>query len=580
MIAASLYIIVCSARNRLRVRLRRLREPRYLLGAIAGVAYFYFTVFARVRGGRASRRPRPSAAQSAGLAAALQAQGIGLGAMFVLALAALAWVFPGNSGLLDFTPAETNFLITAPVTRRQLLLHRLMRSQIGLLFASVMPAIFFPSGSGLARVRVAVALWLVLVTAKVYFTGVTLARTRLDIMTAGGRWAALAPLAVVVAATTIVIASIWHAFAGRPVEDPLDAVNRLGLVATNGAAGVVMLPIVVLLRPLVAPWPLSFFAALVPAAFVLAATIAWVLRSDSVFEEAAAAVAARRSAARSPRQDAASRSRAFAWTLAPKGRTEGIFLWKNAMQVLRATTGAELIRYVVPLALVAVSLGTALMAGNRARGTAMTLCSFAIGAAMFTVLLGPQVVRIDLRDDLRHLEVLKTWPLEAAAVIRGEMLCAGALLTGAAWLAIASATILSAAGFPRLSLDWRLSGSFTAAVLAPALVIAQLTIHNAAAVLFPAWVPLGHSRPRGLDAMGQRLILFSAIVVALVFMMTPAALAGGVVWLAFRGILGAVALVPAAVTCAVIVMIEVLAATEVLGPAYERLDMLAVERSE
>jgi hypothetical protein len=80
--------------------------------------------------------------------------------------------------------------------------------------------------------------------------------------------------------------------------------------------------------------------------------------------------------------------------------------------------------------------------------------------------------------------------------------------------------------------------------------------------------------------MGQRLILFGAVVVALVFMMTPAGLAGGVVWLAFRGILGAVALVPAAVTCAVIVTIEVLAATEVLGPAYERMDMLAVERAE
>jgi len=36
MLFASLYIIVCSARNRLRVRLRRLREPRYLFGAIAG----------------------------------------------------------------------------------------------------------------------------------------------------------------------------------------------------------------------------------------------------------------------------------------------------------------------------------------------------------------------------------------------------------------------------------------------------------------------------------------------------------------------------------------------------------------
>ena len=46
---ASLYIIVCSARNRARVRLRRLREPRYLIGAIVGVAYIYFSFFGRFR---------------------------------------------------------------------------------------------------------------------------------------------------------------------------------------------------------------------------------------------------------------------------------------------------------------------------------------------------------------------------------------------------------------------------------------------------------------------------------------------------------------------------------------------------
>ena len=38
MIGASLYIIGCSAKNRVRMRLRRLREPRYLIGAIVGAA--------------------------------------------------------------------------------------------------------------------------------------------------------------------------------------------------------------------------------------------------------------------------------------------------------------------------------------------------------------------------------------------------------------------------------------------------------------------------------------------------------------------------------------------------------------
>ena len=43
---------------------------------------------------------------------------------------------------------------------------------------------------------------------------------------------------------------------------------------------------------------------------------------------------------------------------------------------------------------------------------------------------------------------------------------------------------------------------------------------------------------------------------------------------------GAAALVPAALVCSMIVAVEVLLATEAIGPAYERLDILAVERSE
>ena len=48
----------------MRVRLRRLREPRYLIGAIVGAAYLYFSFFAPLaratrpptRGGAARRR--------------------------------------------------------------------------------------------------------------------------------------------------------------------------------------------------------------------------------------------------------------------------------------------------------------------------------------------------------------------------------------------------------------------------------------------------------------------------------------------------------------------------------------------
>ena len=114
----------------------------------------------------------------------------------------------------------------------------------------------------------------------------------------------------------------------------------------------------------------------------------------------------------------------------------------------------------------------------------------------------------------------------------------------------------------------------------PALVFAQLTVHNAAAVLFPAWIPLGHSRPRGLDAMGQRLILFGAVVVTLAFMMIPGVVVGGILWLVFQRYIGAAILIPGAIVNLCIVVIEVIAVTEVLGPAYERMDLLAAERAE
>jgi hypothetical protein len=63
-------------------------------------------------------------------------------------------------------------------------------------------------------------------------------------------------------------------------------------------------------------------------------------------------------------------------------------------------------------------------------------------------------------------------------------------------------------------------------------------------------------------------------------MALPGAIAGGIVWLALGMFLGPAALIPAAVVCFAIIAVEVVAGTEALGPIYERMDMLAVERAE
>ena len=139
--APVLYIVVCSARNRLLVRLRRLREPRYLLGAVFAVVYFYFRAPRPAAWSRRARRGRP---RHPLLACPGQVRRVAWWRGHVPA-GRLAWILPSKSTLFRFTEAETAFLFPAPVSRRQLLIYRLMRSQLGLLFAAMVPAFLMPA---------------------------------------------------------------------------------------------------------------------------------------------------------------------------------------------------------------------------------------------------------------------------------------------------------------------------------------------------------------------------------------------------------------------------------------------------
>jgi hypothetical protein len=229
-----------------------------------------------------------------------------------------------------------------------------------------------------------------------------------------------------------------------------------------------------------------------------------------------------------------------------------------------------------------VLIAMTIFAGSLGRSNSLaTLVGvFATVGAVFAVLMAPQALRIDMRQDLFHLQLLKTWPVPPGAIVRGEMLWPGALLSATAWSFVTIAAALSGTVFPTAAFVVRMSIAAAVAIVAPALIYAQLTIHNAAALIFPAWIPIGNQRPRGLDAMGQRLIMLTATLLMLIAMAIPGAMAGGIVWFAFHPVIGAAALVPAALAGAAIVIVEVLAATEALGAAYEKLDVLAVERAE
>jgi ABC-2 type transport system permease protein len=574
MLSASLYIIVCSAKNRLSMRLRRLREPRYLIGAIVGAVYFYFAVFRRMGGGRSTgRRDRSSISPSVMLSAYGGAAGFaGTG---LLLMAALAWIFPADRGLLAFSEAEIHLLLPAPMTRRQLLVHRLLRSQLPLLFGAVISSLFVPLAAG-ARLRFGIGMFIVLVTARIYFTGVTLSRARLGASRATERRVAWAPLVLLLSAVAVVVISILRAHQSMPVGTFAGVASNVGRAIGRGPAAVAVWPFAAVVKPLFAGSSAQFLSRLPGALAVLAAIVEWVLRSAEIFQHTPDTVS--RPTVDRPRSGSALSARNVGWTLGLSGRTETLFLWKNAMQTLRGTNLLSVLPFVIPAIVLAVVGATARMSATERRGPAAALAITALLLAGLCALLGPQAMRSDLRGDLRHLDVLKTWPVKASAVIRGEMLWPTLALTLCTWFALICATVFSAAAFPSLPLADRLSLAAAAAVLAPALVAAQLTVHNAAAVLFPAWVSTGPQRPRGLDAMGQRLILLVGVILALIVMIGPGVIAGGIIGFVFYRFVGAVSLVPAAVVCLAIVAVEIGLVTEMLGAAYDRVDLSQVER--
>src|SRR5215471_15266627 len=112
MFSALLYLQYHSILNRSMMRIRRLRRPKYLLGAIVGAIYFYFYFVRYAFGLRAPRSPLAGAAGSWD-----QALVESVAALVLLIIVVLAWVLPHQRAALAFTEAEVAFLFPAPITR-------------------------------------------------------------------------------------------------------------------------------------------------------------------------------------------------------------------------------------------------------------------------------------------------------------------------------------------------------------------------------------------------------------------------------------------------------------------------------
>jgi ABC-2 type transport system permease protein len=570
--SAFLYLTACSFKNRVVRRVRRLKEPRYLAGAVAGSVYVYFA-FIRSQMRSISRSPRAAMGPVFGRVLPWIEAG---GGMVLWLVVVLRWIFPSVRPPLQFNGAEVQFLFPAPVSRRSLVHFKVLRGQIGVLFSSVI-ALVLGGRSAPSRLSFVLGLWVLLATLRLHLMAIGLSRASLTEPGGRRRVRAWLPLAITVGASVALVGGLAIRLGPLLFHETPEVIAVEFLEQSNaGIVGVVLWPLKALVRPLLAEWPWPFLRALWVPLLLFALNYVWVLASDARLEEAAIASERRRSEGRGRAPVVTVRSAPFA--LASSGRPELAILWKNLLMLGRYFSVRNVIRFSAPL----IALALAAAAASRGHSGGLTAAAFVcLVCAAMTPLLGPQMVRNDLRSDLAQLPILKTWPLSGQAIIMGELLAPALLVSGFAWLCILLASLLSVGiAMPALSALDRAAIAIAALLAIPGVVVAQLVIQNGAAVLFPGWIVTGPTRPRGIEAMGQQMLLFAGTMLLLAIGVLPAGAVAAMVGFVLRWFIGWVALVPAAMLFVAVLAAESWVAIHGLGRVFERTDPSAVEASE
>jgi hypothetical protein len=591
MFGAFLYLRATSLRNQVVHRLGRLRQPKYLFGALFAVAYFYFFVIRRVSKLGAATDLSPGAAHSAGMLAA----GFICAFLCVIGLirVAYAWIAPPEKAGLAFTEAEIAFLFPAPVTRRALIHFRLLSTQLGILFSAALITIVFNRSGFLGGHRVlhAIGWWIILSTIDLHVNGTNLMLSRLRERSAHflfWRMAAVAAIVLYVAAVYLSASGLADSFLDGPggLSSGMDRlVERLHASAPFCW---LTLPFRIVLGPYLATGYREFAVAAVPALAVVALHYFWVSRSEARFEEGSIAIAEKRAAMRaavqrgeSPRIGG-SKAKALPgpFPLPPGGPPEIAFLWKNLLSLRSAVFGRRTLVVLLAVAAWVYFAMKPLMRGRSAAnqgdalGLAVLMCCGI--AAAYTLILGPQIARQDLRNDLPNADLLKTFPLEGWRLALGELLAPTAILTAIIWLTIigAAAAVDPGGRLPWLTPVVRGTVVLCLALAAPLLCMIQLIVPNLVMILLPAWYQSSRSRTGGIEMFGQRLLFGVVQLLFALLVAVPAAGAAVLVYIASFWILGiSTGVVLSTVAVVLILAGEAAVGLWLLGERFEKFDL-------
>lgn len=560
--SAALFLLWSGGKNRVLRQLRRLKRPGSAIGFAFGLAYFWF-FFGRLLSGL---QPLASLPLTLSIAHVLMPL---FGMFSVVSL----WLLGDDEAGLTFTEAEIQLLFPAPVSRRALLHYKALRS-IGVAgFGAAMTTLAFGRRVTLHPWPFFLGSWLAFATLGLHGQVAVLARQSLSELGIAGLRRTLPTWLAVLALFGGTGFSVWRGFHLPDSElSPVQVALWVRSLLDLGLLPWVMWPFRQPVGVALAQDAETLLRHLLPSVAMLVGHHAWLVRSQVRFEEAALA-ASRNRAERIERWQSGGRVAPLGhqkapFALAGSGAPWVALVWKNLIAAVRRTS----IRLTV-LAFILMSLFLGVLMSDAELGMARlgVLGAFAI-VALFVALFGALSVRLDFRNEIPQLELLRAMPLAPWEVSLGLMLVP--------WLLVAGATVaLLALGFllslflpvEGLARTEALSLTLAAIALLPAFTGLQLAVQNAAALLFPT---LANVRQRGFEALGQRLVgLAGNIAVAALGLLPAAALGFGVGFVALLVVQLPFAVLLGSTMAATVLYAELAAAIWGLGRLYARFDV-------
>lgn len=588
------YLLSRSLGNRLRVQFRRLRKPQYLIGTLIGLAYVWF-FFIGGAGTEWRNGDAPgSGSGGPGLAhanLALVESGFALG---LIVFAFLAWFLPVQRAAPHLSEGEVAFLIPAPLSRQALVRFQLLRTQLALLFtATIMVLIWRRRGAGWEGAALGFAAWwLLMVMMELHRQTAAFARTWLADRGIGPwrrRGILLGSLVVFLSAEALWLAPRLPQLTPELLSSSEDLMKLADTVAGGGPLGWLLLPARWLVRSMVATEPAARLGGLAAqAAFCLFLYLA-LMRLDVPFEEEVLLRSQQRSQAiahvRSGNWHAVGRpakARRPWFRLRPTGAPWVGLWWKNLIAV-KGVVGSRVLLIFLPVFLVSTALPL-MSQGTTVPGVLVTmLIPFLVGPLLsMLIIMGPHILRCDLRQDLQSLDLLKPLPLRGWQVLLGSVLAPTTVLTMLQWGLLALCALLAgvagsgegqaapgamAGGLPLLA---------SVALALPAFNLVSVLLLNGVAVLFPAWqTSLGGMGARGFGAMGSQMLLMFGHLFGLVGLLLVPAGVGALLsfGLVVVGLPWPWSVLPATTVGVLLLLAEVAGCLLMLGDRFERLDL-------